>query len=165
MLSTTTRPVRQRIGMALLLWSAGVFAAGAPENLVRNASCEETAENGRPAGWSFSYSSGGVCNLVVDPEMKRTGQGSIRLANHEGGAKYPRMIQPVPLQANMRYHLTAWVRSTSGRANLQVTPAGSTWFGAKTYGAAVGIPASSEWRQAMPQSSGEGEGSHANVAR
>ncbi|MDP6358034.1 MAG: hypothetical protein QF473_23160, partial [Planctomycetota bacterium] len=133
----------------LLGWLVSPSTAHAEEtaNLVKNPSCEAAEDNGRPVGWSYLFSSGGACDFVVDGDVKRTGKGSIRLANHKGGAKYPRIVQSVSLEANMHYRLAGWVRSAKGWANLQVTPDKATWFGNKRYGGAVGIAPNEEWRR------------------
>ena len=139
------------MALGLLLCQVGLHVASAQANMIQNPSCEETAEDGRPAGWTYTYSSGGGCDVVVDTQVKRTGRGSIRLSTLKGGASYPRIVQPVELAADTSYRLTAWVRSTTGRTKLQVTPDGGTWFGADKYGAAVGIPAGEQWRSITKQ--------------
>jgi len=130
-----------------LLWAAAPAADDTFANLVLNPSCEATDQANRPSGWGTTWSSRGRLVFVVDRRVKRSGEGSIRLANHKGGAKYPRIFQTVELAANTRYVFSAWVRSTTGRATLQVTPYGGTWFGKNDYGGAVGIAASEQWRQ------------------
>jgi hypothetical protein len=134
---------------AMFLLSA---AAGAePVATIQNSACDQAAEDGKPIGWTYSFSSGGKCDLVVDREMRRSGEGSIRLENDAGGAKYPRMFQALALPANTRFLLSAWVRASGGRAFMQVTPAGGTWFGKRDYGRWVVIAEKDEWRQVQKQ--------------
>ena len=82
MSSMPIRSASWRAGLALLMWPVALHAAQPLDSLARNPSCEAAGEGGRPVGWSYSYSSGGACDFAVDREVKRSGKGSIRLANH-----------------------------------------------------------------------------------
>jgi hypothetical protein len=141
-----TRSICHVLSMMCLLLASSLLAAESP-NLVNNAACEQAAEDGTPAGWTYSFSSGGTCDFVLDTEVRHAGSASIRLSNHQGGAKYPRIFQPVQLVGDTQYKLTAYVHSTVGIASMNITPGEATWFGDKTISDPAYIFAGQQWRQ------------------
>lgn len=68
MSNAPTRLVLWALSVVLLRASSSALAAPAPDNLVENPSCEKAADEDRPAGWTYSYSSGGTCDFVVGAE-------------------------------------------------------------------------------------------------
>ncbi len=104
----------------LLCWTTTVFAQQQEHgNLLSNPGFEQIGAKGSAAGWTWGFYRGkGRIAIVTDP--KHAGQRALMMSALPGAAGQCLARKPVPVNPAKRYRVDFWVRSNTGRGQIQI---------------------------------------------